>query len=142
MYIYICRFMQSFDSLSIAAQFVFDIFCAGLSSPAGMILVGSHSVAHSLSVWSQSTGLILMLGLRFLGHVTTVGYHHLAHNFIKISQSILSFFTGVLQVVIPTVSAALIFLYDVFHAGLSSPAGMILSGSWLLEVFMQFSIVS
>lgn len=119
---------QSSGSMSITMQFLFHIFCAGLSSPAGMILAGSRSVVNTLSLWSQSMSLMLMLGFRSLAHVTTQSHHYLGHNLIGISQSILASLTSVLQVVIPSLTVTLVFLYDIFYAGLSSPAGMILSG--------------
>ena len=125
--------------LTVSVQFLYEIFCAGLSSPVGMVAsVFDKGFMFLSPFFAPGTRLrsipnILTVSVQFLYEIFCAGLSSpagmVASVFDKGFKFLSPFFApGTrLKSIIVMLTVSVQFLYEIFCAGLSSPAGMVAS---------------
>jgi hypothetical protein len=123
--------------LTVSLQFLYEIFCAGWSSPAGMVRSMFDNGFTSLSSFASRTHLkpvlsMLTLSVHFLSEIFYAGWSSPAGMVVNMFDKGFMYLSPIaswirLKSILNTLNLSIHFLSEIFYAGWSSPAGMIAS---------------
>ena len=133
---------EGLGGFSVTLHFLYDIFSAGLASPLSMLLAGLSSLFNSLSygskngfknfeIYAISSSVFFA---KFFGDLFSFFGTFLESFPNNFNSGLKSFSVGLFN--FPKFSFMVLlatgqFLFDIFYAGLSSPCGMIVSGTFV-----------